>query len=52
MITLKIGDEVYWNDPDDGLTSDHYKIKEFLTDDIVLLINNHAETEAFIHELS
>lgn len=52
MITLNIGDEIYWNDPDDGLTSDHYTIKEFLSGDIVLLINDHSETEAFLHELS
>ena len=52
MNDLKIGDEVFWNDPDDGLTSNYYKIKQFLTDNIVLLANENSETEAFIHELS
>ena len=48
----KIGDEVFWNDPDEGKTSAYYAIAEFLTDDIVLLKNNISETEAFIKELT
>jgi hypothetical protein len=53
--TLKqfnIGDEVYWNDPEDGLCSAYYTIAELYNDDIVLLVNGYSETEAFIHELS
>lgn len=50
---LQIGDEVYWNDPDDGMCSGVFKIVEFINDTVVLLRNDSgSETEAFLNELS
>lgn len=49
---LEVGDEVYWNDPDDGLTSAYYHIVRFINDDVVYLENGVSECEALLHELS
>jgi hypothetical protein len=49
---LVVGDEVYWNDPDNGLTSSYYKVVKIISAEVVLLKNKTSETEAFISELS
>ena len=50
---LREGDEVYWNDPDNGICSGIYKIKKFLSADILLIGNEQgSEVEVFIYELS
>jgi len=52
---LKPGDEVFWNDPDEGRCSDVYKIVEITDDDPrVYRLKNAAgsETEAWLGELS
>jgi len=50
---LREGDEVYWNDPDNGICSGIYKIKEFLSAEILLIENEQgSEVEVFRHELS
>jgi hypothetical protein len=57
---LKPGDEVYWNDPDRGVSSGHYTVKEVLSesgeieDDTIVIIKNDAGTwaEVFAHEIS
>jgi len=47
------GDEVFYKDIDDDISSGYYVIKEFITDEIVLLCDKHGrELEAFITELS
>jgi hypothetical protein len=48
---FKIGDEVFWRDPEDDLCSAYYTIKEFLTNEIVFLVNENSKTEAFLHEI-
>jgi hypothetical protein len=57
---LKPGDEVYWNDPDEGISSGYYTVKEVLSesgdieDDTIVIIKNDAGTwaEVFVHEIS
>jgi hypothetical protein len=60
---LQSGDEVFWNDPDDGLTSRHIKIQsikvlapddgEECGDEVVCIYGNDGdELECFAHELS
>lgn len=58
---LNVGDEVFWNDPDDGLSSGVYKIETILTEngkllhanDLCLLGNEAGSlAEVFAHELS
>ena len=50
------GDEVYWTDPDGGLSSGMYKIVSLLIEDeensIWLISNGSSESEVFQHELS
>jgi len=45
----KVGDIVYWNDPDRGLCSGYYKITSIVDRDILVL---DYGTEVFIWELS
>ena len=60
---LQNGDEVFWNDPDDGLTSRHITIQsikvlapddgEEYGDEIVCITGQDGdELECFAHELS
>lgn len=46
-----VGDEVYWNDPDAGLSSGYYWVTAIHGE--IILINNNAgsEAEVFAHEL-
>jgi len=47
------GDEVFYKDIDDDISTGYYIIREFITDDIVLLSDSYGrELEAFITELS
>ena len=47
------GDEVFYKDIDDDISTGYYIIREFITDEIVLLSDSHGrELEAFITELS
>ncbi len=58
---LNVGDEVFWNDPDGGLSSGVYKLEAILTEngkllhksDVCFLKNDAgSEAEVFAHELS
>lgn len=51
---LHTGDEVTWNDPDDGLCTRTLKIQEItIVGDIVQIIDDHGTyLECFKHELS
>jgi len=52
MTYLK-GDEVFYKDIDEDISTGYYTIQEFITDEIVLLSDkNGRELEAFITELS
>lgn len=48
------GDEVYWNDPDDGISSGYYIVVKYITDEILALRSEDwsSELEAFESELS
>jgi len=48
-IKYNVGDEVYWNDPDNGLCSGYYRVAKIIDCDILVLENG---TEVFIWELS
>ena len=52
---LKNGDEVFWNDPDNGLTSRHITIQaiELFNSDCILRImgDDGSTLECFAHEL-
>jgi hypothetical protein len=58
---LSVGDEVFWNDPDHGISSGIYKIQAICTEsgnllhpnDVCFLKNDaDSEAEVFAHELS
>ena len=47
------GDEVFYKDIDNNISTGYYVIRGFITDEIVLLSDNHGrELEAFLTELS
>lgn len=47
------GEKVFWNDPEDGISSGVYEIISKVDDDYdsVLIRNEYSETEVFISEL-
>ena len=46
------GDEVFYKDIDNNISTGYYTIREFITDDIVLLSDNFGrEIEAYLNEL-
>ena len=49
MKQFRVGDEVYWNDPEEE-TSDYYVIEQ-INGEIFLLVNENSEVQAFEHEL-
>ena len=48
---FNMGDEVYWNDPDDNISSGYYNIVNILGKDMYYIKNAHSEAEVFEHEL-
>lgn len=46
-----IGQEVYWDDPDNGAASGLYKIEKVIDDESVLISNKYSEAEVPLHEL-
>lgn len=48
---IKVGDEVYWNDPDNGYSSGIYTIQEIEHADMIKLVCDGSEAEVFLHEL-
>ena len=53
MMSYFRGDEVFYRDIDNDISTGYYIIREFITDEIVLLSNdNGTELEAFVTELS
>lgn len=53
--SLSIGDTVYWNDPDEGLSSGEYTITHKGVFDeeytMIYLYNGFSETEVFLSEI-
>ena len=50
---IRVGDEVYWNDPDNDIGSGYFTVIEILGNGILRLKNSHgSELEVFEHELS
>lgn len=52
--SLHTGDEVFWNDPDDGLCSRLYVIQSIRIDDDIITITepDGSELQCFASELS
>lgn len=55
---VKVGNQVYWEDPDDGISSGFYEVIEirddndrWYSDTIVLISNSNSEAEVFLSEL-
>ena len=52
-VRYRVGDEVFWTDPDEGKCSGYYHIMKIHSDEIVFLKNDEgSEVDAFVHELS
>jgi len=46
-----IGDEVFWIDPDNDISSGYYKVVAVIGKGIYLISNGTSEAEVFEHEL-
>ena len=51
-INLLLGDEVYWNDPDEGTCSGHGTFVRHLDDGAAIIRKDDVEIEVFVKELS
>ena len=51
-INLLLGDEVYWNDPDEGTCSGHGTFVRHLNDEVAVIRKDDVEMEVFVKELS
>ncbi len=51
MKRIKINDYVFWNDPNDNISSGYYKVIKIINDDVSLISNKVCETEVFNFEL-
>ena len=49
---LGTGDEVYWNDPDEGTCSGHGVFVKHLDESAAVIKKDDVEIEVFIQELS
>lgn len=53
---IKTGNLLYWNDPDNGISSGGYKVisvpEEVYEDSIILIASDHSEAEVLASELS
>jgi hypothetical protein len=54
VLELQVGDQVFWNDPEDGLCSRFYTIAAIeIEDDMVRIVDTDgSELECFAYELS
>lgn len=57
---IRIGDEIFWNDPDEGISSGWYRVHDIYSEsktvessDTVLLVKNEtgSQAEIFAHEI-
>jgi hypothetical protein len=55
MAKYKVGDKVFWNDPDAEFSSGYYKVTTVNTEDgrdsIYTISNGTSEAEVYEHEL-
>ena len=51
-LDIRVDDEVYWNDPDDGLCSGYATVVEINGDIFRLRTEHGSEIEAFRREIS
>ena len=51
-INLMVGDEVYWNDPDEGACSGHGVFVRYDSDGVAVIRKDDVEIEVFVKELS
>ena len=49
---LRAGDEVYWNDPDEGTCSGHGVFVKHLDESAAVIKKDDVEIEVFVKELS
>jgi len=49
---IQEGDEVYWNDPDEGTCSGHGTFVRHLNDEVAIIRKDDVEMEVFVKELS
>ena len=49
---LRPGDEVYWNDPDEGTCSGHGIFAKYINDEAAVIKKDDVEIEVFVKELS
>jgi hypothetical protein len=49
---LRAGDEVYWNDPDEGACSGHGTFVKYRADGVAVIKKDDVEIEVFVKELS
>jgi len=49
---FKVGDEVYWTDPDDDISSGYYKVIAVINRGIYYISDGTSEAEVFEHELN
>jgi hypothetical protein len=49
---LRAGDEVYWNDPDEGACSGHGVFVRYDSDGVAVIRKDDVEIEVFVKELS
>jgi hypothetical protein len=52
LFGLRPGDEVHWNDPDEGTCSGHGIFVKYLNDEAAVIKKDDVEIEVFVKELS
>jgi hypothetical protein len=53
MLTgLHQGDEVFWNDPDEGICSGHGTFIEYHSDEVAWIEKDGLAIEVYVHELA
>ena len=50
MMKFKIGQKVYWNDPDQNISSGYYNIIN-IKGEILIISNRHTVAGVYAHEL-
>lgn len=48
--SFRVGQRIWWDDPDNGYSSGYYFIFE-ITGDTALIYNDFSEAEVYLHEL-
>jgi hypothetical protein len=51
-MSLQLGDEVYWNDPDNDTCSGYGYFVRYCNDEVAIITKDEIELEVFIWELT